>query len=509
MVAPSPTSQAIGRTPPHSIEAEEYLLSCCFLDGADIVSRCITAEIIPACFYVRANHVIYEKLVELYNKGTAIDLAILQQELVRSKLINDVGGNAYLMQLSQRMPTTAQADYFIQKIRELHQLRELIKVSTKAVESCYAYSGPEDFDKIIAPLRTVGDGKTPIGEKMRLAMINFTKPPKEPQARWMIDHKPVCTPGNLTAIVAQAKSGKTAFIGAFLASAMAAESERQGVELEGIDTLGVEAAAPNDRVLIHLDTEQSPFDHFQTLRRAVARAKLTAAPTWLWSFSLAGWGANDLRKALSEALKRAKRMDLEVFGVILDGVADLCADVNDAEESNALIAELHAHAIAANTPIICVVHRNEGEKADSAARGHLGKQLARKAETNLRMEKTDGKTVVFSERNRGAPILEKDGPCFEWSEEKGFHVSSKSRGASKADIEADDLRAKVASLFAGKTELRWSELHAALMADFGRSKNSAERDIKRMKQLGLITHGTQSGRLTPNPHGTPTAPPTR
>ena len=35
----------IGRTPPHSIEAEEYLLSCCLLDGSDSIARCLEAKL--------------------------------------------------------------------------------------------------------------------------------------------------------------------------------------------------------------------------------------------------------------------------------------------------------------------------------------------------------------------------------------------------------------------------------------------------------------------------------
>ena len=38
----------VGRTLPHSLEAEEYLLSCCLLDGADVVSRCLEARLKPA-----------------------------------------------------------------------------------------------------------------------------------------------------------------------------------------------------------------------------------------------------------------------------------------------------------------------------------------------------------------------------------------------------------------------------------------------------------------------------
>jgi hypothetical protein len=500
-------STAITRTPPHSVEAEEYLLSCCFIDGAETVSKCITAEVMPAAFFTPANRVIFEKLIDLYNAGKPIDLPVIAEELKKSKKLSDVGGYSYLMQISERTPTTAQAAYFIEKVRELYQLREIIKATSGALERCYTYTGPEDLEKIVAPLRTAGDGKTPLGERMRGAMLSLERPPSEPQARWMIDHKPICTPGNLTAIVAQAKTGKTAFIGALLAAAMVAESEHQGVEIEGIDTLGVAACAPTlaikgggeqGRVLIHIDTEQSPFDHYQTVRRAVARAKLTAAPAWLWSFSLAGWSAGDLRKALAEALKRAKRMNVGVFGVILDGVADLCADVNDAEESNALIAELHGYAISADAPIICVVHRNEGEKADSAARGHLGKQLARKAETNLRMEKTDGKTVVFSERNRGAPILEKDGPCFEWSDEKGYHVSVASVGRARAEVSMDEAKCLAEEVFSEGKSLTYTEIKDGIIKARACAGRTAERNIKKLIDGGIIIH-CGAGKYNPSP----------
>lgn len=141
---------AIGRTPPHSAEAEEYLLSCCFLDGSDIVARCLEGKLKPDAFYFPANRVIFEKLVELYNKGLAIDLAVLSEELKTARQLDEIGGYAYLTQISGRIPTTAQATYFIEKVRELFLLRELIKVATGAVESCYGYEGGlEEFvDKV-------------------------------------------------------------------------------------------------------------------------------------------------------------------------------------------------------------------------------------------------------------------------------------------------------------------------------------------------------------------------
>ena len=66
---------------------------------------------------------------------------MLAEELKTARLLDEIGGFAYLMQVSGRIQTTAQADYFIEKVRELHLLRELIKVSTSAVEQCYSYQG--------------------------------------------------------------------------------------------------------------------------------------------------------------------------------------------------------------------------------------------------------------------------------------------------------------------------------------------------------------------------------
>ncbi|MDD2763681.1 MAG: replicative DNA helicase [Opitutaceae bacterium] len=130
-----------GRTPPHSVEAEEYLLSCCLLDGGDTIARCLEAKLSPAAFYRPANQVIFEKLCELYQKNPPVAIETLIEELRTTKQLEAVGGVPYLMQVSARIPTTAQAVYFIEKVRELYLLRELIKVTTSTVEQCFNYQG--------------------------------------------------------------------------------------------------------------------------------------------------------------------------------------------------------------------------------------------------------------------------------------------------------------------------------------------------------------------------------
>ena len=65
------------------------------------------------------------------------------------------------------------------------------------------------------------------------------------------------------------------------------------------------------------------------------------------------------------------------------------------------------------------VSREGGDKS----RGHLGSQLERKAETNLRLDKLNGVTTIWSDKQRRAPIPKGIGPCFQWSDEARMHVS--------------------------------------------------------------------------------------
>src|SRR5438874_9930204 len=94
----------IGRMLPHSLEAEEYLLSCCLLDGADVISRCLEARLRPESFYDSKHGIVFERLLDLYNRQTPIDVAVLSEDLKTIKQLDAVGGYAFLTQVSSRIP---------------------------------------------------------------------------------------------------------------------------------------------------------------------------------------------------------------------------------------------------------------------------------------------------------------------------------------------------------------------------------------------------------------------
>jgi len=138
------------RSPPHSAEAEEHVIACCLLDGSDTIARCLEARITAECFYTPANRLLYEVIIELYQKSPPVTLEMIAEELKTRRQLEAVGGFPYLMQVTGKIPTTAHAGYFIEKVREKHLLRELIKAATGAVEQAYSFTGGlEEFvDKI-------------------------------------------------------------------------------------------------------------------------------------------------------------------------------------------------------------------------------------------------------------------------------------------------------------------------------------------------------------------------
>ena len=204
--------------------------------------------------------------------------------------------------------------------------------------------------------------------------FDYDKPPPHTEPRFFIGEIPVSTVGNLTTISALIKSGKTATICAAMASAMTTDTSAHN--------LGWRSSNPNGLAIIHFDTEQSPEDHYAVAKRAVDRAGLKNAPAWFVSYRLTGCTLRESRMAIEVALSEAAKAHGGIHSVFLDGSADFIANVNDADESNDFVAAIRKLSVHYTCPILAAIHVNpNGEKT----RGHLGSELERKAESNLKL----------------------------------------------------------------------------------------------------------------------------
>jgi len=123
------------RIPPQAIDAEMAVLGSMLLE-ADAVSDAL--EILkPEHFYKEAHQKIFEAMKSLADRGQAVDLVTLSEELKKNKLLTQVGGEVYLTQLIDKVATAAHVKHYAEIVYKKYVVRDLIRTSTALVQRCY------------------------------------------------------------------------------------------------------------------------------------------------------------------------------------------------------------------------------------------------------------------------------------------------------------------------------------------------------------------------------------
>lgn len=129
---------ALGRIPPHNIEAEQAVLGCMLLD-AEVVPTVL--ELLKSEDFYREDHrEIYEALGDLFEKAQAIDLITVSERLQLRGTLDNIGGLDYLANLTSAVPTTSNAKHYAKIIEEKSILRRLIKASSDIINMGYEAS---------------------------------------------------------------------------------------------------------------------------------------------------------------------------------------------------------------------------------------------------------------------------------------------------------------------------------------------------------------------------------
>jgi hypothetical protein len=337
---------------------------------------------------------------------------------------------------------------------------------------------PAIFSRIYTALsdRRGQGGQSSALDLLKSRRFNRADPPPKPEPLYSIGGASIATAGNLIVLQAQSKAGKSAFLGAMLAAAMHPEASEEM-------TLGIRSSGACGKAIIHFDTEQSRHDHHSLVERSLTRSSLDIEPHFLRSYCVTDLAIGERLAAMRAEIANAGK----VFALFLDGVADFVHDPNDPAEAFALVGELHRLAIEHDCAIICVLHENPGA-VTGKTRGHLGSQLERKAETNLRMEKGgDEVTCVWTERARHCFIPKAKGLRFAYCPTAGMHLPAESANDARTKAAADELTAFTASVFEGqKNGLSWRELIDRMIL-VGKLKESGARTrLTKMTEKGLI-----------------------
>jgi replicative DNA helicase len=115
------------RIPPHSLEAEMALLGSIML-RPDAIYEILDVVKVES-FYFDKHAKIFESMLELFAKHTPIDLLSLSTRLKEKEILERIGGNTFLTELTSVVPSSANIKHYAEIVMKKHIMRQLINAS--------------------------------------------------------------------------------------------------------------------------------------------------------------------------------------------------------------------------------------------------------------------------------------------------------------------------------------------------------------------------------------------
>mgnify|MGYP003534065733 FL=1 len=133
------TSLAMLKTPPYSLEAEQFLIGGILLE--EYAYDYVAGVLFPKHFYRKEHQVIYEHIVKLRSENKNVDAVTVGESLKQNNQLGFVGGVDYLHNLVDSTTSSTNISSYAEIIRERFILRELISASNTIADSAYAPQG--------------------------------------------------------------------------------------------------------------------------------------------------------------------------------------------------------------------------------------------------------------------------------------------------------------------------------------------------------------------------------
>ncbi|ACJ75288.1 replicative DNA helicase [Thermosipho africanus TCF52B] len=132
------------RTPLHNIEAEQAVIGSILIDPEAIEN--VISIVRSEDFYDNRHVEIFKAIEELYDENIPIDVISICDRLKTKGKLDMVGGELYVAQLADGVPTSAHAETYAQIVRDKSILRSLISAASRVVEEAMS---DNDVDEIL------------------------------------------------------------------------------------------------------------------------------------------------------------------------------------------------------------------------------------------------------------------------------------------------------------------------------------------------------------------------
>ena len=133
------------RVPPQTLEGEQALLGSIMLRPEAMYE--ITDMITADAFYAEKHRYIYEGMKELFAKHEPIDLISLSGRLKEKEMLDAVGGNQYLTDLTNTVPSSANLKHYAKQVQKTFMMRSLIEASEYIAN--LGYEEASDLDELL------------------------------------------------------------------------------------------------------------------------------------------------------------------------------------------------------------------------------------------------------------------------------------------------------------------------------------------------------------------------
>lgn len=136
---------AVEKLTPQNLEAEQSLLGSLILDKDAIIK--IGDQVAPEDFYADKHRAIFESMIDLFRRHEPIDLLSVSNRLQEKGELERVGGRAYLIQLSNTVPTASHVVHYAQIVQKKATLRRLLHAAHDI--TALGYEEAEDVERVL------------------------------------------------------------------------------------------------------------------------------------------------------------------------------------------------------------------------------------------------------------------------------------------------------------------------------------------------------------------------
>ena len=127
-----------GKMPPNAIDFERLVIGTFLIDKKGLDYSIDLLQ--PDVFYDPRHQVIFAIIQKMYLENHPVDMVTVINELKKEEKLSQAGGDAYIIELTLGVSSSAHIEYHVRIILEKYILRSLINISANVIDNSYKES---------------------------------------------------------------------------------------------------------------------------------------------------------------------------------------------------------------------------------------------------------------------------------------------------------------------------------------------------------------------------------